>query len=303
MAGFVASPGMGGGGGAGLPGLSAITGGLFGGGGNYDTGGFLAGQIIDGIITDPVALQKMLTFNPDVIPALEKATQQIIGSSSFNPSQLPTWLKVLAPMIPSIAGMLAAVTRGSSSNPVTSGQPSPSASPSTTPGTPTGTPTGLNTPLATPTQASDIAGRQFSSSAILPGVIPPINPSLQTAWNNFLTQNVGTGVPQYPGKINAPINKNLTQTWQQFQPDVTKTPGGSAMSAALPHLFNPTTNPILAQMMMTGSPSGPSPLAGLAAGQLGGPAQFLAPFLMNNVPGAYAAPNIPIRSVSIGGGQ
>lgn len=247
----------------------------------------VAQMIMDGTITDPNIIAQVIQGNAGVRDVLTQAAQT--GANNFNPKNLPVWAKILASAVPAIAALISRI----------GGNPRPNSptvvTPSSTPAVPgaTTTPNATTTnPSAMPTApaATDIAGRPISSSAILPGEVPPINPSLQTAWNQFLTSNVGQGIPKYPGQITAPTNSNLTNTWNAYNSDVTQTPGADFISQMLKSgaLSNPAqVNPILAQMMKTGSPSGPSPLAPYASQNPG----FLAPFLMQGLPG-YQAPTI-----------
>jgi hypothetical protein len=301
------SPGSGGGS---LPGIDIP---IFGGGaGGSSNPNAAAKAIFDGSITDPTTIQQALQ-NPMISGTLASMAQS--SSMSFNPTNIPTWMRILAMSVPAIASIVAKINSGDT-RPVSviagtakASSPSTGVTTPTTPTTPTipanpripgatpvittPSPSTATTPSAMPTApaTTNIAGQPLASNAILPGEVPPINPSLQTAWNNFLTQNVGTGVPQYPGQLSATPNANLTGTWGAFNPDVTKTPGASYIQQMLSSgaLSNPSqVNPILAQMMKTGSPSGASPLAPYAAQTPG----YLAPFLMQGVPG-YQAPTIP----------
>lgn len=186
-------------------------------------------------------------------------------------------------------------------------------------------------PVQTPI-AVDIRGNPIPDNAIVPATVPPVSPGLQGSFLQWLQQQVGQGVPSYPGQLNPSLSSTrLPEVYSSWQP----WDGGMGYLANF-MAAGQQPSPILDKLMQYGGTGGyghqgvsnimnygtPSsigqflsnmaqfgvasegsgrPLANLAAGYASGPAAFLAPFLTGG--GAnpnYAAPPIPFRTPKIG---
>lgn len=183
--------------------------------------------------------------------------------------------------------------------------------------------------------STDIAGRPIKDSAILPGVVPPVNPEMRDQFTKWLTGMIGQGVPFYGGQLSPDLEGTmLPNVWRSWKPE--GGPGQAYIQSLLTQgAFDPSKpNPVLEQLKTTGGTGGPGsqaihqamlygapsqagqyvgnlaqfgvssegsgrPLADLAYGKLTGPAAFLAPFLtgQTSTMGSYSAPPIPQRDL------
>lgn len=181
----------------------------------------------------------------------------------------------------------------------------------------------------------DVAGRPIDDKAILPGVVNPTYPGLQTDWGAWLKTLVGKGATPYPGQLSPDVNQTrLPEVWNSWQPwdggmglvanttaelnvgknspltDQLMQWGGTGgaghfLQKAVAQFGGPTpeaTQPVanLAQWGVSSEGAG-RPLADLAYGKLTGPAAFLLPFLTANATsgGGYRAPSvIPAKTIT-----
>jgi hypothetical protein len=208
----------------------------------------------------------------------------------------------------------------------------------TTPSSTTGTSATTFNPAANSFPGiTNIGGGSFPGSAILPGLLPALYPGLQSGWGQFLTSNVGKGVPGYTGSLSPNVSDTVlpkvSSSWQPWDagtsyladllgnnklgigktdPNLANTMqwggtggvGNNAMSMMMQYGTPSQAGQYLANMAQFGasSPGIANLLSNQAQGFPVGAAQYLIPFLMDQGGGnRYQAPMIPNRQLTIGG--